>query len=297
MEEDNASDQVQYFSNDFEWDYVREIGEKFLAECDSRPRHPTNDQDDEEDVVKSFEEKSRSSWDVFHGHNVGKFFKDRHYLGHEFQELVNSRPQISPDSSTSPSSPLVHFLECGCGTGNTVFPLLKLNPSLFAHAFDFSSNAVEVLKQHPQYSPDRCNAFVCDLVTESLPSSVPSNSLDFCTMIFFLSALTPSMMALALSKVHQAMKPGGVVFVRDYGLYDLAMLRSHKKGSKLADRLYSRGDGTLAYYFSLDVLREVFEGAGFREVESKYCTVRNVNRKTGQELHRVWVHGKFVAIK
>jgi len=39
------------------------------------------------------------------------------------------------------------------------------------------------------------------------------------------------------------------VLVRDYGLYDHAMLR-FAPGHKLADSFYVRQDGTRAYYFS-----------------------------------------------
>jgi len=39
------------------------------------------------------------------------------------------------------------------------------------------------------------------------------------------------------------------VLVRDYGLYDHAMLR-FTPGHKLADSFYVRQDGTRAYYFS-----------------------------------------------
>lgn len=40
------------------------------------------------------------------------------------------------------------------------------------------------------------------------------------------------------------------MLVRDYGLYDHAMLR-FKPGHKLSDNLYVRQDNTRAYYFSL----------------------------------------------
>lgn len=48
----------------------------------------------------------------------------------------------------------------------------------------------------------------------------------------------------------QVLKLGGSLLLRDYGLYDHAMLR-FSKGHKLAEQFYVRQDGTRAYYFSL----------------------------------------------
>ncbi len=47
----------------------------------------------------------------------------------------------------------------------------------------------------------------------------------------------------------QVLTPGGCVLVRDYGLFDHAMLR-FAPGHKLSENFYVRQDGTRAYYFS-----------------------------------------------
>ena len=43
-------------------------------------------------------------------------------------------------------------MQVGCGVGNTIFPLLEINPLLRVHACDFSSVAVALVKEHPAYA-------------------------------------------------------------------------------------------------------------------------------------------------
>ena len=58
---------------------------------------------------------------------------------------------------------------------------------------------------------------------------------------------------------YQILKPGGLLFFRDYGLYDHAMLRFNPR-NKLSDNFYVRQDGTRAYYFSKGRLQYINHG-------------------------------------
>jgi hypothetical protein len=62
--------------------------------------------------------------------------------------------------------------------------------------------------------------------------------------------------------IHAALKPGGLLCVRDYGRHDLAQLRMKKE--RLLDpdwpNLYIRGDGTRVWFFSQEDLREMMHG-------------------------------------
>ncbi len=66
------------------------------------------------------------------------------------------------------------LLEVGCGVGNMLYPLLEDNAELKVHCCDFSERAVEMVRSHPRYDPQRVNAFVFDL-TSPEPPSPPSS--------------------------------------------------------------------------------------------------------------------------
>lgn len=42
--------------------------------------------------------------------------------------------------------------QVGCGAGNSVFPLLEINPASYVYACDFSPRAVELVQAHPAYT-------------------------------------------------------------------------------------------------------------------------------------------------
>ncbi|EGZ24667.1 hypothetical protein PHYSODRAFT_487522 [Phytophthora sojae] len=246
--------EVQLHSHDFEW-------EELAEQCRTL----------EDDSAKN-------KWDVFHQRNNGKVYKPRNYLVKEFPELYAPEREV-----------VVEVLELGCGYGSAIFPILAECPNVHAQVCDFSAHAIDILKKNPEYDATRCRAFVCDIAQEEL-QGVQLESVDIVLMVFVLSAVPPGSFARALQKIYAALKPGGIVCFRDYGLYDLAMRRNAKK---LGPNLYYRSDGTLAYFFSKENLEEQFEEGGFQTLENEYCTVRLRNRKKGVTMDRVWLHAKF----
>lgn len=123
-------------------------------------------------------------------------------------------------------------------------------------------------------------------------SSCCIGGVDFITLIFTLSAVPLQRMPMAIKECFSVLKPSGLLLFRDYGLYDMTMLR-FVADQRVGFREYMRTDGTRSYFFCLDTVKDLFAGAGFMEVEIEYCCVKSVNRRNGKIMRRVWVHGKF----
>ncbi|KAJ3678562.1 hypothetical protein LUZ60_002365 [Juncus effusus] len=302
-----AEREAEYHSKDFEWEELR--GE--IETDDSLQYHLSSSSTsvDGSDAASSSPVEA-DNWRSFHRrHSSARFFKERRYLIQEFPELVT----CSDESKV---------LEIGCGNGSSIIPILRARDSLVVYACDCSEEIIEKTKEFVAEKigiKNRLHAFVLDFSVDEFPNwlfcSACQNSLkdfnnektdslvlkenqccvggvDFITMIFTLSAIPFNKMPAVIQKCASVLKPGGFILFRDYGLYDMTMLRFLEK-QKVGFREYMRSDGTLSYFFSLDSTRDLFCKAGFIEVELEYCCVRSVNRRNGKEMRRVWVHGKF----
>ncbi|XP_040187714.1 tRNA N(3)-methylcytidine methyltransferase METTL2A [Rana temporaria] len=259
---------------------------------------------------EEYENKASNFWDGFYTIHENRFFKDRQWLFTEFPELSPSgrspldsaeyqrkdpeQEREDVDSDYPGSSASYCILEVGCGVGNTVFPILQTNndPGLFVYCCDFSSTAVELVKTKPQYDPSRCFAFVHDLSDENLQYPIPEESLDVIVLIFVLSAILPSKMQEAISRLSRLLKPGGCILLRDYGRYDMAQLR-FKKGRCLSENFYVRGDGTRVYFFTQDELGDMFTKAGLEKVQNIVDRRLQVNRGKQLTMYRVWIQCKY----
>ena len=197
------------------------------------------------------------------------------------------------------------FLEVGCGVGNTAFPLLALDDTAVVYCCDFSKRAVDLVRARRDALPtraqrDRIVPFVCDITNEPLTDVVPIGSVDVCTMVFVLSAVSPEKMRDAVRNVSSVMRPGAEarVLIRDYASGDLAQERfAAKAGQKLAENFYVRGDGTRAFYFSPETLKALFAGAGMAlerlDVHQRAITNRGQNVK----MDRRWVQASFASAR
>lgn len=162
------------------------------------------------------------------------------------------------------------LLEIGAGAGNTAFPILanNKNPHLKIHACDYSKTAVEVMRNHEEYSTSSIQADVWDVSSDVLPPDLEEGSVDVAILIFIFSALSPDQWAKAVRNVHRLLKPGGLVCFRDYGRGDLAQVR-FRKNRYLEENFYIRGDGTRVYFFDQDQLADIWRGKLDTEIEAE----------------------------
>jgi len=243
---------------------------------------------------KQFNSKPKKYWDIFYKNNHENFFKDRKWIQIEFPGIYAAmKPDAGPKT----------ILEIGCGPGNTLFPVVTKNenPDLRMFGCDFSPVAIDLVKKNESYEPlhksNNCFASVWDLANEecALPKGIEPHSVDIAVMIFVFSALHPDQWKFAIENLKKLMKPGGKVYFRDYGRYDLAQVR-FKKDRLLQDNFYIRGDGTRVYFFTEDEAYDIFvNGCGFKK--EKIATDRRliVNRKRQLKMYRSWLQAVFNA--
>uniref|UniRef100_F6YCY6 tRNA N(3)-methylcytidine methyltransferase n=1 Tax=Ciona intestinalis TaxID=7719 RepID=F6YCY6_CIOIN len=293
------------------WDNV-----EWTEEQESNARQITtaqaeNSMPDEEQ--EKFLSEAPKFWDKFYEKHENKFFKDRHWLFTEFPELLlvkeskdneellcnddtNDGELLSNNETTVGSFPgsdsKVKFMEIGCGVGNTIFPILKVNnENLFMYGCDYSQTAVDIVKNHKEFNPKSAFVFVHDISTED-EFPIPNESLDVVIMIFVLSALQFRKMGGAVKRIAKLLKPGGVILFRDYGRYDMAQLR-FKHRRCISDNFYTRGDGTMVYFFTQGEVKEIFTSAGLMEEQNLVDRRLQVNRARQIKMYRVWVQAKY----
>lgn len=185
------------------------------------------------------------------------------------------------------------LLEVGCGVGNLVFPLISEKCNYFIYACDFSSRAVELVKQNELYNESKIKGFQCDITTETIFNEITHGSVDIITLVFVLSAVHPDKFNQVAKNLFQLLKPGGILLFRDYGLYDMAQLR-FKASNKIGENFYVRQDGTCSYFFSLKEAKELYESSGFKIVQNNFIERRTINKKEDVNVKRWFIQGKYL---
>lgn len=259
------------------------------------------------------------AWDAFYQQHQTNFFKDRHYLATAFPNEFQKQRQEGYDdkknnnntadddrvNNQNESSRRRTLVEIGCGVGNTMLPLLEPNnykPEWNVYGIDLSAVAIDLLQRDERFllhsqnntSDRRAWAGVADLVQDGLPAPCRGVA-DVATLLFCLSAIGPEHQATAAANAVQALKPGAVLVLRDYGRYDQAQLQlARQRGKRLQEHFYVKQDQTKCYYFSTDELRTLFvEQNDLEELENRYIQRQYQNRGDKTTRRRVWVQARF----
>ncbi|KAI3748469.1 hypothetical protein L6452_11549 [Arctium lappa] len=313
-----SSEETEYHSKDFGWEELKE-----QIESDPALGYHFLPYTHQSFSSSSSLEIDSQSWNRFHArHSTGKFFKERRYLFKEFPELASceeySKVLEVGCGNASTALPILRGKEnilvyaCDCSTealerateiiyaSNVVSVERRFRPFCWdVSACSFpkwlicdSCHETSRSKQNIFLSDFDNNVRDCTDVTSSKESDCCIGGVDYVTLIFTLSAVPLHRMSTAVAACFSVLKPGGLLFFRDYGLYDMTMLR-FEPDQRVGFREYKRSDGTRSYFFSLDSARDLFLSAGFMELELEYCCVKSVNRRKQKTMRRVWVHGKF----
>ncbi|KAL7344429.1 S-adenosyl-L-methionine-dependent methyltransferase [Rhodotorula toruloides] len=192
--------------------------------------------------VEGLIQRAGTNWNRFYTNHAaaGPFFKDRHWLDREWEELkeLGGPADGAIDAYERPSGTKKTMLEVGCGTGATIYPLLERYPRARFVAFDFAKKAVELTKSHASYDPAHTHIFQHDLtkplddlytkLDDVPPEFGPAvRQFDIVSCVFVLSALAPRCQAKAMETLLALVAPGGSLLFRDYALHDAAQLRFH----------------------------------------------------------------------
>ncbi|KAL5138917.1 Methyltransferase-like protein 6 [Glycine soja] len=315
--EGEAEAEAQYFCKDFDWEDLR-------AEIEANPSFAYH-LESSSSSSSAPPESDVQAWKQFHlRHASGKFFKERRYLLKEFPELLSCPPNsmllevgCGNGSTALPilranKDLIVYACDCSDETLERAKEIISAasTDASFKHRFhtfccDLSTNgfpnwlACNPSQDNFLQKQSYCLSGVREDNGLHFTNLSPSEEfeccgggVDFVTLIFTLSAVPLERMPKSVKECFIVLKPGGMVFFRDYGLYDMTMLR-FEPDKRVGFREYMRSDGTRSYFFCLDTVRSLFLGAGFTELELDYCCVKSVNRQKGKSMQRVWVHGKF----
>lgn len=172
-------------------------------------------------------------------------------------------------------------------------------PACHIYAIDFSAQAVELLRRHPAFKEEQITTAIADVTMPELHLGRCAPPLDFCLMIFVLSAVSPTKMPIVVRNLKQVLKQGtGRVLFRDYAVGDLAQIRfeQSRQKKKLGDNFYLRGDGTRCFYFTQAFLKSLFEQEGFICENMTIHERQTENRQTKITMHRKWIQAVFLKV-
>lgn len=131
---------------------------------------------------------------------------------------------------------------------------VQANANCTAVASDVSATALDCLQSIAEAAgvSDRVSTAAFDAADAD--AHLEAASADACLLIFTLAAVHPDHMPAVLAAAHRVLKPGGKLYVRDHGLYDMTSLRFPPE-QRISDSLYFRCACGLVMHVLFAVMR------------------------------------------
>jgi methyltransferase-like protein 6 len=254
-----------YFSTDFEFSELESAAAAFSARVSHLPL--------QEERALQAQARAESAWSNFHSKHGSAFFKPRDYI-------LDCFPQLRAAA---------RILEIGAGSGSNVVPLIQ-KTNAFVYASDFTQSAMDALATNPLLAEPSAASRICSFLWDVTLQPPPlGEKVDATCLTFVASAVHPQHHADLFAHAAATLSPKGVLCFRDYASRDLAQLRA-PPNNILSPSLHLRQDQTLSYFFTIEEVRALLEGAGLTVLSLSYARVRNVNRKTNANMLRCWVN-------
>ncbi|KEG14517.1 methyltransferase domain-containing protein [Trypanosoma grayi] len=317
-------DAIQLHGNDFSWSEKmeelsndeRQVVEEYLQNCEQKLARLNG-----ESAIASVITSScgGSFWDSHYQMNR-RHFPLKNYI-------ILAFPLLKTVCSSQKQGELRYVVECGCGTGSTLLPLMRqFKEDVHFVGFDVSASAVSIFMEHPVAKEfaeqERLSAFAYDItVSHERSTDEPEKTrsrtecgglrsallkrapgcgrgVDAVILVFVLSSLTTlESMVFALKQLASVMKKDSVLLFRDYAVPDHNLFRFVKQNNgKVNELSFCKGDGTFQMFFELGFTKRLFALAGFEEVDGhglQYHCNRLVNRKNGKKMDKVFINGSF----
>ncbi|CBZ26746.1 conserved hypothetical protein [Leishmania mexicana MHOM/GT/2001/U1103] len=289
------SKDVELHANDFEWDgkvaeltsSERMLVDEYMSRCMADLCRAGSS--------RSLEEVPEKPWEM-HFSASKHHFPLKNYIIHAFPLL-----RIVVGREGSPA----WVLECGCGTGSTLLPIMRECTSQDVHfvGFDISPSALSHFRSHEiaqgylqrnrlTLFPLAIGAPTCftiedpttpvakrqridenaTLVVDALTAadkSLEDQKFDAILLVFVLSALpTVEKMLSAIKQLKRVLKQDGILLFRDYALPDHNFFRFvSKMDNKVGNVAFAKGDCTTQVFFYKEFAAKLFSTAGLVEVD------------------------------
>lgn len=313
-------DSVKLHLNDFSYQSIYEtmsaeelaLINKYLEHCHKMLYNA--------DLTNYLGELPSDSWNN-HYNSSKNHFPLKNYIVHAFPML---KTYISGESDSV-------ILECGCGTGSTLIPLLLNFPSSKATfiGFDISSHAIQHFEQNASastfISEGKLILFQFDIISQCISKCPEEKKIkregnisdlflrsymdnnfarlkgiqpDLTLLIFVLSSLPNlSAIALCLKRLWAVMKDNGILLFRDYALADHNFFRyTTRDHGKINDLCFRKNDGTTQMFFEKEFTIQLFSKFGFdccdEESVTYHCN-KIENRKNGKSMKKIFINGVF----